>query len=136
MTEQGLTTQVDVWAHVAMAFTAWFMPIFQSDVWPRLGTVPRTGAVALLAAIVLTPTGFAFWRATTWQFPTDESIDQATFNRPGLIAMKDGPSLQSVGGDARYQFTLRFGPRGFNNYFRQARDTGCRACAREGDAFA
>lgn len=113
---------VDVWAHVVMAFTAWVMPIFHSRAWPGLASVSRGAAVALMAAIVLTPTGFAFWRATTWQFPTDESIDQATFNRPGLMAMKDGPSLQAVDPDARYQFTLRFGPRGFNNYFRQARD--------------
>ena len=113
---------VDVWAHMAMAFTAWFMPILHIDAWPRLTNIPRAAAVALMATIVLTPTGFAFWRATTWQFPIDESIDQATFNRPGLMAMKDGPSLQAVGTDARYQFTLRFGPRGFTNYFRQARD--------------
>jgi len=98
------------------------MPRLHGLYWPRLAVGPRGAGIAVMAAIVLMPTGFASWRATTWQFPTDQSIDHATFNRPDLLAMKDAPTLESLGTDAQYQFSLRFGPRGYENYFHQARD--------------
>jgi len=113
---------IDVWAHSAMAVTAWLMPRLHGLYWPRLAVGQRGAGIAVMAAIVLMPTGFACWRATTWQFRTDQSIDQATFNRPDLLAMKDAPTLESLGTDAQYQFSLRFGPRGYENYFHQARD--------------
>ena len=113
---------VDVWAHSAMALTAWLTPRVHDKYWSRLGVGPRGAAIALIVAIVLAPTGFAFWRATTWQFPTDQAIDETIFSRPGLLTISDAPALQSVGLDAAYQFSLRFGPRGYKNYFNQARE--------------
>ncbi len=113
---------VDVWAHSAMAVTAWLMPRLHGMYWPRLGVGQRGAAIAATIVIVFTPTSFALWRATTWQFPIDQAIDETTFSRPGLLTMSDAPMLRSLGTDAEYLFSLRFGPRGYKNYFHQARD--------------
>jgi hypothetical protein len=112
---------VMAWGHFWMAVTAWFMPRFHHGLWPRLAIGARGAAVTAGAVVFLLPTGYACWRATAWQFPLAESIDRATFSRPGLLALHDGPALAQVGPEAHYRYSLRFGPRTYRNYFKQAR---------------
>jgi hypothetical protein len=112
---------VMAWGHFWMAVSAWLVPRFATVIWPHSLLPARVAAVALGAAIVLSPTAFAFWRATTWQFPREESIDRAVFDRPDLVAYDREPTVVVTGTDARYDFSLRFGPRAYRNYFNQVR---------------
>jgi len=109
------------WGHFCMAITLWFVPQFYRLSWPRLKTGLRVASVGLAALVVLTPSVFAQWKAATWEAPIQTRIDQATFSRPNLVSLKGGLSLLSTGADARYQFTLRVGPRDYRNWFKQQR---------------
>lgn len=109
------------WAHFGMAVTLWFMAQFGHRMWPALGRTGRLAAVAVGGVILLTPSVFAQYKAVTWEFPFQEAIDRATLGRPELVALKEGPLRVEVGTDARYGFTLRFGPRSYRNWFKQTR---------------
>ena len=109
------------WGHFCMALTLWFMPQFYKLSWPRLNVGLRAVSLGVGALIVITPGAFAEWRAATWEVPLQTRIDQAAFSRPDLVSLKDGPSLLSTGADARYRFTLQFGPRDYHNWFKQLR---------------
>jgi len=109
------------WGHFCMAITLWFVPQFYRLSWPRLKTGVRVASLGLAALVVLTPSVFAQWKAATWEAPIQTRIDQATFSRPNLVSLKGGLSLLSTGADARYQFTLRVGPRDYRNWFKQQR---------------
>jgi hypothetical protein len=107
--------------HSSLALALWFLPQFSRLGWPRLTIGLRAVAVGVGALIVITPGAFAEWRAATWEAPLETRIDQAAFSRPALVSLKDGPSLLSTGADATYGFTLRFGPRDYDNWFKQLR---------------
>lgn len=109
------------WAHWWMALSLWFIPRFYDLRWPGLKAGQRVAAVALGVMILATPSVFAQWRATTWEFPRQTKIDMATFNRPELVTLKSRAALLSTGTDARYGFTLQFGPRDYRNWFGQLR---------------
>jgi hypothetical protein len=109
------------WAHFWMAITLWFMPRFTSLTWPRLATLGRAGAVGAGALIVLTPSVFAQYRATAWEFPLQTKIDNTAFSRVDLVPVPNSPTLLSTGTDAKYAFALRFGPRDYHNWFKQLR---------------
>jgi hypothetical protein len=109
------------WAHFWMAITLWFMPRFTGLTWPRLATFGRAGAVGAGALIVLAPSVFAQYRATTWEFPLQTRIDNAAFSKADLVTLPNSPTLLSTGTDAKYAFALRFGPRDYHNWFKQLR---------------
>lgn len=109
------------WAHFGMAMTLWFTPVFMRRWWPNFSVVGRVATFAVGAVILLIPSVFAQYQAVVWEYPYQESIDQATLSRPNLVTLKDGPALVRTGADAQYQFTLRFGPRSYKNWFRQTR---------------
>jgi hypothetical protein len=114
------------WAHFWMALAAWYVPIglYSPTFWNRF----RTGWARALMLIVIIliyifPISFVFWRVATWQFPFQREIDQATFEQAQLV-LKDQPTLatidsvadQATAQEARYTFTLNFGPRPYRDY--------------------
>jgi hypothetical protein len=109
------------WAHFGMAMTLWFTPVFMRRWWPNFGMAGRVATVAVGGVILLIPSAFAQYKAVTWEFPYQEGLDRAALNRPNLVTLKDGPVLVRTGDDAQYQFTLRFGPRSYKNWFKQTR---------------
>ena len=105
------------WAHFWMAVGAWGMPKFWQKVWPSLRRPVRVASVLTIAVTVASPAAFAVWRAQVWQFPKQHQIDEASFKRATLDAEPGTVTLVSAeGSEARYRFTLRFGPRGYKNY--------------------
>src|SRR5262249_54461246 len=109
------------WAHFWMALTLVFMAWFATRTWPRLAVRGRVGWVAGLALIVLIPSVFAQWRAATWEFPKATGIDAAAFNRAKLVVVPGSLTRRPASPDAQYGFTLRFGPRDYQNWFKQMR---------------
>jgi hypothetical protein len=109
------------WAHFGMAMTLWFTPVFMRRWWPSFGMPARVATVAVGGLILLIPSVFAQYKAVTWEFPYQETLDQAALSRPNLLTLKDGPAVTRTGDDAQYQFTLRFGPRSYKNWFKQTR---------------
>jgi len=109
------------WAHFWMALTLWFIPQFGNVIWPRLKSGARVAAVGMGALILAAPSIFAQYRAATWEFPLEGSIDRAAFSRVQLVVMNDSPLPTTAGTDTRYFFTLRLGPRGYRNWFKQTR---------------
>jgi hypothetical protein len=105
------------WAHFWMAIAAWLMPRLRAgERWGRLSYATRAVVLPVLALVYVSPFAFVFWRAATWQFPLQRAIDQAVFDRPNLVTMGAGPTLTATGEEARYKFSLRFGPRSFRDY--------------------
>jgi hypothetical protein len=113
------------WAHFWMALAAWLMPrLYAGAVWGRLGYATRAVVLPVLVLVYVSPFAFVFWRAGTWQFPLQRAIDQALFDRPNLLTMGAGPTLTAAGGptptaageEARYKFSLQFGPRTYKDY--------------------
>jgi hypothetical protein len=109
------------WAHFCMAITLWFMARFNRVSWPSLSLGGRAGAVGVGVVIVLIPTVFAQYRSAAWEAPLQTRIDNTTFSKANLVTVPNSPMLLSAGQDARYQFTLRFGPRDYHNWFKQLR---------------
>jgi hypothetical protein len=124
------------WAHFWMAIAAWAVPktIYSPTFWSRFGTrAAKAGVVALIVVLYFVPVGFVFFRVPTWQFPLQNSIDQANFENVDLTLHK-GPTLHALSAiaeqsgvqHARYRFTLRFGPRPYKDYINatKAMDAG------------
>jgi hypothetical protein len=109
------------WAHWWMALSLWYIPVFFAKRWDGLKTGRRAVVVTIGAVLLLTPSIFAQWRAVTWEFPKQTAIDASVFARPNLVSVKDEPAVLTTGADARYAFTLRFGPRDYRNWFKQLR---------------
>jgi hypothetical protein len=124
-------------AHFIMAGSVWFSPKLWSERWPKFGQAARTVTLAAAALIVLTPYGFAFYRAAVWQFPAQRRIDQGLFSRLDLLKLASGPTLVRSGDEAEYEIGFVFGPRKYKNYVgRQkqldARDVSIEARLKDG----
>jgi hypothetical protein len=102
--------------HICMGIAAWFMPVFWTKLWPKLAMGAKVGAVSLLIAWFVAPYAFAFGGAAVWQFGEQTAIDQTTFNRPNLLVAQNDLKVSSSGSEARYEFSLKFGPRSYQNY--------------------
>jgi hypothetical protein len=108
------------WAHFWMGLTAWYVPrLYGRGFGKRLKSPPvKVLGTILIVLVYLSPIGFVFWRAYTWQFPLQRSIDNATFRQVRLVTKQDpvlvskNPATQ----EAYYRFVLRFGPRGYIDY--------------------
>ena len=126
------------WAHFWMALAAWYVPrLYAGDLFRRLSVVGKTALVGLVLALYAFPVTFVFLRVATWQFPLQRSIDQTLFDSANL-GLTGGPVLVGVDprssggpdgirtGEARYRFTLRFGPRSYKDYIKatKALDAG------------
>lgn len=120
-----------VWgAHLCMAIAAWIMPrINWSTISSRLpGRVAKACAIAVFLLLWLSPNVFAFWRTASWQHPLQSSIDREVFERTRLV-LEEGPTLTSIhdipgrshAKEAHYEFTLRLGPRVYDDFRKATR---------------
>jgi len=107
-------------AHVFMALSAWYTPRFFQTCWPRLDRVTRGFVAVALAALLVTPSAFAFWKATAWQFPAQHRIDQAAFGRLELVYAQGSAALDISASEERMTYRLRLGPRVFTSYIKRA----------------
>jgi hypothetical protein len=129
------------WAHFWMALAAWYLPksLYSPRLWERLRSLgARAVVVAVLLPFYFLPVSFVFWRAHTWQFPTQRAIDTATFEGVQLVVWSQPAAVTGGGGaagggaagsaidEAAYEFTLRFGPRPYKDYIKatKALDAG------------
>ena len=98
-------------AAVLPVWVAWRMPPFWSTLWPRLSNGVRRVTCLGLGCAVVVPFAFAAYQATAWQFPLQHRIDQATFGRDGLVTLGGAPQVTVDGQEARYVYSMQFGPR-------------------------
>jgi hypothetical protein len=118
------------WAHFWMAIAAWLMPRLDvSRMWGRLhGRMAKALAIAALFVLWLSPNLFVFWRVAAWQYPRQDSIERQALDEarlvlsgaPRLVAIDDVPGA-SEAREARYRFTLRLGPRVYEDYSQDPR---------------
>jgi hypothetical protein len=131
------------WAHFWLALTAVAVyKLYESGYFRRFTGVARSVGITVLVLVWFVPLLFVVWRVGTWQFPYQWTIDQATFRQAQLefqgepLSASTGPitagaatpgveELASAAGqppreeaiqEARYQYTLRFGPRSYTDY--------------------
>jgi hypothetical protein len=100
-----------VFAHLCLAIAAWTMSTLWGGFWHRLSATARVATATALAGVLIAPFAFAAYQATVWQFPLQHAIDQAVFERPGLVSLGEAPRVSVDGQDAHYIYSLRFGPR-------------------------
>lgn len=130
-----------LWAHLWMALAAWYVPraLYSPELWGRLRShAVRTTTLVVIILIYVSPLAFVFVRVAAWEFPLQRSIDNTMFNTVRLVqqgtpqpvdgSASDGmPTDAGVGGSVvNYEFTLRFGPRPFQDYIKanKALDAG------------
>ena len=114
------------WAHFWMALAVWLVPksSYSMAFWGKMRNgLAKATLIILIVGIYFLPVEFVFWRVPTWQFPLQRTIDQAAFDRVNLSQQGEPilASLEAVAGqtsehEARYRFTLRFGPRIYKDY--------------------
>lgn len=130
------------WAHFWMALAAWYVPKVVGRRGPRrMSALARAALLTIAALLYIYPVAFVFARVATWQFPYQRELDanlfrEAQLRLAGGVAVAESRTLGGAraatapGGEApseaRYRFTLRFGPRSYKDYIKatKALDAG------------
>jgi hypothetical protein len=104
-------------AHLCVAVASWYSLKYWTENATRLMPAKRMLVAALPIALAIMPVGFAFYRTAMWIEPTQLAIDEGVFNRSGLVTFNGINALRVSGDhDSPLQFTLRVGPRTYENF--------------------